>query len=79
MWIKEGNAEYSGHLFAEYLYGRDNFINKVKLNHKDVLIRAHFDRWNLSGFVGHAFRIHLWNTYLLQGRCDAAQYASISG
>jgi aminopeptidase N len=55
MWIKEGNAEYSGHLFAEYLYGRENFINKVKLNHKEVLISAHFDDGTYQALSGMPF------------------------
>jgi len=43
MWIKEGNAEYSGHLFGEFQLGRQIFIDKVKTNFRDVLRTAHLD------------------------------------
>lgn len=43
MWLKEGPAEYSSHLLEEWLYGRESFIRKVKLNHEDVLKNAHID------------------------------------
>ena len=55
MWIKEGNAEYSGHLFSEYLYGHQTFINKVKSNHKDVMLRAHFDDGTYQALSGMPF------------------------
>lgn len=41
MWIKEGNAEYASHLFLEYVYGHDKFIDAVKSNHLNVLRQAH--------------------------------------
>lgn len=41
MWIKEGNAEYASHLFLEYVYGRDKFVDAVKSNHLNVLRQAH--------------------------------------
>lgn len=41
MWIKEGNAEYSAHLFTEYVFGKDAFIKQVKDNHFSVLKTAH--------------------------------------
>ncbi len=44
MWIKEGNAEYSAHLFFEYAFGNDVFVDAVKDNHlNEVLIKAHTD------------------------------------
>jgi peptidase M1-like protein/type IX secretion system substrate protein len=43
MWIKEGNAEYGSHLFAEYTFGKDYFTGVVKNNHYDVLKYAHLD------------------------------------
>ncbi len=43
MWIKEGNAEYSAHLFFEYVYGKEVFRDIVKGNHYDVLKNAHID------------------------------------
>lgn len=41
MWIKEGTAEYSMHLFHEYVYGRDKFLQVVKSNLSDILAKAH--------------------------------------
>lgn len=41
MWIKEGPAEYSAHLFFEWRDGREGFINTVKDNHLFVLEEAH--------------------------------------
>lgn len=43
MWMKEGPAEYSSHLFVEYKDGRDAFVETVKDNHLFVLERAHID------------------------------------
>lgn len=43
MWIKEGNAEYSAHLFTEYAFGRDYFLDVVIRNHKNVMENAHTD------------------------------------
>ena len=43
MWLKEGPAEYSGHLLTEWLYGEEDFIDQVKRNHLDVLRNAHID------------------------------------
>lgn len=43
MWLKEGPAEYSGHLLTEWMEGTDEFIRKVKLNHLDVLENAHLE------------------------------------
>lgn len=43
MWLKEGPAEYSAHLFTEWLYGTEDFIDQVKTNHLDVLKNAHID------------------------------------
>ncbi len=41
MWIKEGPAEYSAHLFFEWRDGREGFIEVVKDNHLFVLENAH--------------------------------------
>lgn len=43
MWIKEGNAEYSAHLFTEYAFGKEAFLKQVKDNHYYVLSQAHKD------------------------------------
>ncbi|MBL1231883.1 MAG: T9SS type A sorting domain-containing protein [Flavobacteriales bacterium] len=43
MWINEGFATYSEHIFTEFLYGRDAYMTDVKANHKQVLQFAHID------------------------------------
>ncbi len=43
MWIKEGNAEYSAHLFTEFVFGKEEFIEQVKDNFEEVIERAHID------------------------------------
>ena len=51
MWIKEGFAEYSSHLFEELLSGREAFVEMVKDNQQFVLEQAHIDDlgfWALS-------------------------------
>jgi aminopeptidase N len=41
MWIKEGTAEYSSHLFIERAYGKSEFIDLVKNNLSYILFNAH--------------------------------------
>lgn len=41
MWIKEGNAEYSAHLFTEWAFGREAFLDQVRTNHFRVLSNVH--------------------------------------
>ena len=41
MWIKEGPAEYSSHLFIELKDGHEEFINLVKDNQQFVLEECH--------------------------------------
>jgi hypothetical protein len=51
MWLKEGPAEYSGHLLVEWMEGQEAFVEEVKDNHLDVLENAHEDDegfWALS-------------------------------
>lgn len=43
MWIKEGPAEYSSHLFYEHVFGRDEFERVVKDNLLLVIEEAHLD------------------------------------
>lgn len=43
MWIKEGNAEYGAHLFTEYVFGKEEFVDEVKANHLRVIREAHID------------------------------------
>lgn len=41
MWINEGMASYSEHLFLEKLYGDSAYIEAVKENHRNILQFAH--------------------------------------
>lgn len=43
MWLKEGPAEYSGHLIEEWIGGRAPYLKAVKDNHSFVLRQAHRD------------------------------------
>lgn len=43
MWIKEGNAEYSAHLFTEFNFGKEAFKKQVMDNWQEVLKTAHID------------------------------------
>ncbi len=41
MWFKEGNAEYSAHLFTEYTFGREEFLDQVMTNHFELIRDLH--------------------------------------
>lgn len=41
MWINEGMASYSVHLFYEEVYGKKRYQKEVKNNHINVLLNAH--------------------------------------
>lgn len=41
MWVKEGPAEYSGHLLEEWIGGRQGLVTAVKDNQYNVLRNAH--------------------------------------
>ncbi|MBK9108456.1 MAG: hypothetical protein IPM92_08815 [Saprospiraceae bacterium] len=41
MWIKEGTAEYSSHLFMEWAYGKSDFRDAIKSNLSNILFNAH--------------------------------------
>lgn len=47
MWINEGMAKYAEHLFTEWVYDYDAYMDLMRENHYDVLHRAHI---NDSGF-----------------------------
>ena len=48
MWINEGMAVYSEFLFFENVYGWDDYIDRVRDNHKDML---HFLHHNEGGYL----------------------------
>lgn len=43
MWINEGMASYSEHLFLDQLYDYETYLNEVKSNHLNVLLNAHIN------------------------------------
>lgn len=43
MWLKEGPAEYSGHLVEEWISGQEVFVDVVKDNLKYILGQAHLN------------------------------------
>ncbi len=43
MWLNEGWASYSEHLFTEKVYGQTAFRNAVRANHLSVLQNAHIN------------------------------------
>lgn len=43
MYINEGFAEYLSHLFVEAQYGREEYMELVKTNHRDMVHRAHLN------------------------------------
>lgn len=52
MWINEGSAVYSEHLFMEDYYGRPTYDAAIRTNLKDLLRICHIDDdgyWPLSG------------------------------
>ncbi len=63
MWFKEGNAEYGAHLFTEYFLGRDQFIDQVKDNFLDeVLKKANFDDDGFQPLSGIPYE-HTYGTH----------------
>ncbi len=52
MWINEGMASFSEHLFLEWAYDRATYIEEVKNNHSNVMQYAHIEDeqyWAVSG------------------------------
>ena len=47
MWINEGMATYSAYLFTEFQYGKAAYLNKLKLQHENLL---HFLHKKEGGF-----------------------------
>jgi hypothetical protein len=41
MWLNEGFASYSEHLFQDYNYGKAAYLNIVRSNRTNVLLQAH--------------------------------------
>jgi peptidase M1-like protein/type IX secretion system substrate protein len=63
MWFKEGNAEYGAHLFTEYLLGQEPFIDQVKDNFlNEVLKSAHFDDDGFQPLSGIPYE-HTYGTH----------------
>lgn len=64
MWIKEGNAEYGAHLFTEYTFGREAFLDQVKDNLLLVLRTAHVEDEGYQPLSGipyeHTYGVHTY-------------------
>ncbi len=52
MWINEGMAKYSEHIFLEWVYGRKRYLDEVKANHADVIQYAHFEEGQYRAISG---------------------------
>ena len=52
MWLNEGWASYSEHLFTEKVYGQTAFRNAVRANHLNVLQNAHIDEGGYRAVSG---------------------------
>ncbi len=86
MWINEGLASFSAHLFFEWQYGKQKYLERVKNKHEDLL---HFLHKQEGGFhavsgVGHhmTYSSHVYNkgadvAHTLRGYMgDAAFFAA---
>ena len=63
MWFKEGNAEYGAHLFTEYTLGQAPFIDQVKDNFlNEVLKSAHYDDDGFQALSGIPYE-HTYGTH----------------
>ncbi len=63
MWFKEGNAEYGAHLFTEWIGGQEAFIDHVKDNFlEEVLRSAHYDDDGFQQLSGIPFE-HTYGTH----------------
>ena len=65
MWIKEGPAEYSAHLFREHTFGRKDFVTTVKNNLVTVLREAHIDDDGYQQLSGIPYE-HTYGTHTYQ-------------
>lgn len=52
MWLNEGWASYSEHLFTEWLYGHDAYIQAVRSNFLPVLENAHVNEGGYRAVSG---------------------------
>ena len=75
MWVKEGFAEYSSHLFEEQLSGREAFVEMVKDNQQFVLEQP--TSTMSTGLVAHSGCPDLRAPQLQQGRFSGAQLAQL--
>ncbi len=65
MWINEGMATYSEHLFLNYLYGYNRYLDEVKSNNADVLQYAHIEEGGYLAISGvphqYTYGKHVYN------------------
>ncbi len=70
MWIKEGNAEYSAHLFFEYTFGKAKFLQQVKNNWQNVVKNAHIDDGDYLPLSGLPYE-NTYGTHTYNGGASA--------
>ncbi|MBN8702517.1 MAG: T9SS type A sorting domain-containing protein [Bacteroidetes bacterium] len=65
MWINEGMATYSEHIFFENLQGKNAYKNQVRTNHEDVLHFAHIEEAGYRAISGiphqYTYGKHVYN------------------
>ena len=65
MWLNEGWASYSEHLFLEHVYGHSRFIDEVKANHLNVIQYAHIREENYRAVSGvpheYTYGMHVYD------------------
>jgi hypothetical protein len=65
MWLNEGWASYSEHLFLEKVYGRTKYLQTVEENHLNVLQNAHISEGGYRAVSGipaaYTYGTHVYN------------------
>ena len=65
MWINEGMASYSEHLFLEHTYGKERYREAVLQNHSDVLQYAHIREGSYRAITGlphnYTYGMHVYD------------------
>lgn len=65
MWINEGLASYSEHIFLEYVYGKTAYLKAVNENHADVIQHTHIREGKYRALSGipheYTYGEHVYN------------------
>ncbi len=71
MWINEGMAEYSSHLYEEAVYSRERYLNTVQANAYQVLGQAHIRDDGFKSIVGldheYVYGMHVYQKGAMVG------------